>query len=155
MGVKLIQVESAMDMLRAVKKEIKACDCLIMAAAVSDWRARTLSKNKIKRKPGKMFLELAANPDILFEARKTKKGVMTIGFALETEKLEENALKKLQDKKLDFIIANKLSAKVRVFGDIPSDILIIDRFGNKEYLRRRKKHELAKIILDKVSSFNI
>lgn len=155
MGVKLIQVESAMEMLKAVKKEIKGCGCLIMAAAVSDWRAKMPSKNKIKRKTGKIVLELTANPDILLGARKTKEDAMTIGFALETENLEANALKKLRGKKLDFIVANKLSAKNSVFGDSLLDILIIDRFGNREYLRRMKKHELAKIILDKVSSFNI
>lgn len=154
-GIKLIRVESAAEMLKAVKREIKKCDCLIMAAAVSDWRMKGPSKNKIKRKTGKIVLELTANPDILFEAKKTKKGAMTIGFALETEMLEENALKKLRGKRLDFIVANKLSAKKWVFGDTQSDILIMDKFGNKEYFRRRKKRELAKIVLDKVANFNI
>lgn len=154
-GIKLIRVESAAEMLKAVKREIKKCDCLIMAAAVSDWRMKGPSKNKIKRKTGKIVLELTANPDILFEAKKTKKGAMTIGFALETEMLEENALKKLRGKRLDFIVANKLSAKKKVFGDTQSDILIMDKFGNKKYFRRRKKRGLAKIVLDKVANFNI
>jgi len=150
-GVKFIGVESAREMRRAIKKEAAKSDCIIMAAAVSDWRPRTPCGKKIKRRAGKMTLELAENPDILKELGRKKRGAL-VGFALETDNLERNALKKLKEKNLDLIIANRLTGKDSLFGEKPVSILMIDRFGNKAILPRKTKKSLAKIILDKAFS---
>ena len=152
-GVKRVMVESAFDMRREVKKRASSAACVIMAAAVCDWRASSPARKKIKRKLGKV-LELAENPDILLELGKKKKGIL-VGFALETEKLEKNALAKLKKKNLDIIVANRLTSGSGLFGAGPTDVSIIDRFGRKENYRRRTKKALAKIILDKVSNFKI
>ena len=153
-GVKFIQVESAIDMMRAVRREIGCADCLIMAAAVSDWRVLKEAKSKIKRGAGRKILKLIENPDILCSVVK-KSGKIFVGFALETKNLEKNALKKLKDKRLDIIVANMLGNKRAAFGDNLTNILIIDRFGSKANITGMTKKRLAKIILDKVFNFKI
>jgi len=154
-GVKTISVETAAGMRRAVMANARECGYVIMTAAVSDWRALKKSARKIKKSSGRrMLLELEANPDILAELGRHKKYVLA-GFALETERLEKNALGKLRSKNLDLIVANKLTRKAALFGDKKIDILIMDRLGNKAFFRRKTKRALAKIVLDKVFNFKI
>lgn len=152
---KVIGVESALEMRRAVLKELRGARCLIMAAAVSDWRVERPAQRKIKRAGGKAVLRLVENPDILAEAVRRKRGAVVAGFALETEDVGRNALRKLRSKGADIIIANRLTPGNRLFGDNIIDIMILDRTGKRQVYRRRSKRELAKIILDKVLRFNI
>ena len=154
-GVRLVKVESALEMRDAVKRLIKGADCLIMAAAVSDWRIKSPAKAKIKRRRGEVSLKLIENPDIIAGIGKNKHGIISVGFALETDDLEKNALNKLRDKKLDIIVANRLDKGNSAFGDSKTSVLVIDRFGNRTMVRGRAKPCLAKIILDKISKFNI
>lgn len=154
-GVKFIGVESAIEMRRAVLAELEKADYVIMSAAVSDWRPKKASLRKIKRSFGKTILKLVENPDILSEICMRKAGRVVAGFALETENLEKNALKKLLGKNADIIVANSLNRRSPAFGENNSNILIIDRLGNKVRVRNRSKRELANIILDKILSFNI
>jgi phosphopantothenoylcysteine decarboxylase/phosphopantothenate--cysteine ligase len=154
-GVKFVAVESALDMMRSVMREAKNADCVIMAAAVADWRPRKAAKNKIKKGSASVKLELVKNPDILAELGKKKGNKVLVGFALETEDLIKNALKKLKAKNLDIVIANKLSKKSAVFGNNPAKIAILDRFGAKEEVRAGSKARMAQIILDKALAFNI
>ena len=154
-GVKLIYVESALDMRKAMLSELSKADYIIMSAAVSDWRLKTVSSRKIKRSSGKITLELVENPDILSEICARKAGRVVAGFALETENLENNALKKLFNKNADIIVANALKRRSPAFGDNNTDIVMIDRLGNKLRVRNRSKRDMAKIILDKILSFNI
>jgi len=155
-GVKLVMVESALEMRSAVKKVLAQADCVIMAAAVSDWRAKKIAGRKLKRHGGKMFLELVENPDIVREiGAAKKKGTIIVGFALETEALVKNALAKLRKKNLDIIIANRLERGKGLFGDTPVDVVIADKYGAQERFPGQAKNRLAKIILDKVFSFNI
>lgn len=153
-GVKFIPVESSLDMRKAVLAQFPGADCIIMTAAVSDWRPKYSAKRKIK-KGGKMVIELVENPDILAEVGALKNGRIVVGFALETENLEKNALKKLKDKNMDLIIANKLTKKAGIFGDIRMDVVTVDKFGNRARLFNKSKAELAKIILDKVLRFGL
>ena len=153
-GVRRVMTESASQMRREVKLRARQAGCVIMAAAVCDWKVRTPSRDKIKRHCGIRKLVLEENPDILQELGEKKRGVL-VGFALETDKLEKNALLKLKKKNLDIIVANKVAAKSSLFGAGPTDILIIDKFFNKEMHKRRTKKALAKIILDKISNFTI
>lgn len=153
-GVKFISVESAVDMMKVLRREIKRADCLIMAAAVSDWRVLKKSGNKIKRGDGAKELKLVENPDILSSLDRGKNKIF-VGFALETENLEKNALKKLKEKRLDIIVANMLGGGKEAFGDNLTNILIIDRFGGIKKASGMTKKGLAKIILDKVFNFKI
>jgi len=153
-GVRFICVESADDMRIAVLKFLKWSGCVIMTAAVADWRPRYSARRKLK-KPGAGSIELVENPDILAEVGRLKKNRVAVGFALETENLEKNALKKLKDKNLDIIVANKLTPKRSVFGDRPLDVVTIDRFGNRTRIFNKHKSKLANIILDKALKFRI
>jgi phosphopantothenoylcysteine decarboxylase/phosphopantothenate--cysteine ligase len=118
-GVEFVGVESAAEMFKAVKSFFSKCDCLIMAAAVSDYTPVRPSKAKIKSSGKSLTLKLKATADILKwagEQKKVKskqgkgKRKIVIGFALEDKNLRKRAEKKLQEKKLDMIIANTPSA---------------------------------------------
>jgi phosphopantothenoylcysteine decarboxylase/phosphopantothenate--cysteine ligase len=155
-GVKVIRVESASEMERAAFKEFPRCDCLIMAAAVSDWRVKTKARTKIKKGSYGMTLKLVENPDILKGlGGRRRKGQMVVGFALETGNLRRSAIKKLKEKKLDMIVANRLSPERSVFGDRVLDVLIIDSSLRERIFFGKTKKELAKSILDNVFNHNI
>lgn len=151
-GIKFIKVESTTDMRKAVLDNFSKANCVIMAAAVADWRPKYSAKRKIKKEKRKT-IELIENTDILAEIGARKKDKIIVGFALETENLERNALKKLKDKNLDLIAANRLSKKEGVFGDSAINLVTIDRFGNKTRIAGKSKKELAKVILDKIFRF--
>jgi phosphopantothenoylcysteine synthetase/decarboxylase len=109
--LKIIEVISAADMFKAVKKHFKKCDCLIMAAAVSDYTPIKFSKTKIKKENKNLIIKLKPTTDILKWAGKNKKsGQIVVGFALEDKNLRKNAEKKLKSKNLDMIIANSPAA---------------------------------------------
>jgi len=153
-GVKVVRVESAAEMLKAVRRIAGKADCVIMAAAVSDWRPRIVRGAKIKRSGSIRMLELVENPDILSELG-AKKRCALVGFALETEALEKSAAAKLKVKNLDLIVANKIARGGNVFGCGKTNVVIMDRSGAKEAYRRKTKRELAKIILDKALNLTI
>lgn len=106
-GTEFIGVDSAAEMFTAVKKYFFKCDCLIMAAAVSDYTPVKTSKVKIKKSKSELKIILKPTADILAWAGKhKKKNQIVAGFALEDKNLRRNAEKKLEEKKLDMIIAN-------------------------------------------------
>ena len=115
-GAKLVRVTTADDMLAAVKKHVRACDVLVMAAAVADWRPRNIAKRKLKKSDGPPRIEWEATPDILKTiAPMKKKSQVFCGFAAETHRLAQEAKRKLRDKPLDAIAANDVSQKGRGF----------------------------------------
>lgn len=149
-GVRRIMVESALEMRRAVMRFARKADCIIMAAAISDWRPERVSAHKMKRLKASTALRLIANPDILQELGRKNLGATLVGFALETRDTLRNARNKLKKKNLDFIIANRTGGTAGAFGDKKTDIALIDRQGNTTRFYRKTKRELAKIIIDKV-----
>ena len=118
-GVATIHVETARQMLSACEAALPA-EVAICAAAVADWRAATLAPEKLKQDTGKNepSLALVRNPDILATLgnRKSDRPRLVIGFAAETEKLEQNAREKLASKHCDWLLANDVSPKTSVFG---------------------------------------
>lgn len=147
---RLVRVGSALEMRRAVMKELAGADFVVMAAAVCDWRPRRPLVSKIKRRGGRIRLELIENPDIAAEVGRKKGKRVLVGFALETETLERNAREKLKKKNLDIIVANMLSPSKDVFGPGKTDVVIIDRAGHKTAARNKSKRELAEIIVGKM-----
>lgn len=112
-GVKVVRVQTAAEMFRAVKEHFPRCDCLIMAAAVSDYTPTRRAKTKLKKQPGKLILELKPTPDILKWAGERgrvghahHKPKIIVGFALEDRALRLNAERKMREKHLDMIVAN-------------------------------------------------
>jgi len=145
--VKIVEVISAADMFKAVKNYFKKCDCLIMAAAVSDYTPIKISKNKIKKENENLTIQLKPTADILKWAGKNKKlGQIVVGFALEDKNLRKNAEKKLKEKNLDMIIANSPAA----IGAEKSTVYIKQK--NKKWLTLPKavKFSLAKKIIAQI-----
>lgn len=156
-GARDIHVESTIQMRDTILSEITDNTLLIMAAAPADFRPKTSAENKIK-KEGKtgMTIELESNPDILVSvkdliASKQYKDCVLIGFAAETEKLEEHALGKLERKGLTYIIGNYVSAKSG-FGEVNSSIKIFSKTGLSKEIQDQSKEVLAKEIVLFISS---
>jgi len=110
-GVEFVGVDSAEEMFAAVKKHFKGCDCLIMAAAVSDYTPVRAAKTKIKKTQREKTIRLKPTADILKWAGKhKKKKQVLVGFALEEANVRARAEKKLKEKNLDMIVANTPAA---------------------------------------------
>lgn len=150
-GIKeYISVRTALEMREEVLKKVGDCDALIMAAAPSDYRPRHYSIKKIKGKEKAASIELFPNPDILKDVRgKKKKGAVVIGFAAETDNLINNAHKKLREKSLDFIIANRIDVNGAGFGTVPTEVKVITK-EKIETLDGVSKEDLSHFILKKV-----
>jgi phosphopantothenoylcysteine synthetase/decarboxylase len=110
-GAKVVEVETAAQMFEAVKKDFENCNCLVMAAAVSDYTPVRTAKTKIKKSNKSLILRLKPTTDILKWAGKHKrKNQFVVGFALEDRNLRQNAEVKLKEKNLDMIIVNTSAA---------------------------------------------
>jgi phosphopantothenoylcysteine decarboxylase / phosphopantothenate---cysteine ligase len=153
-NVKRINVESAQEMLDAVKANAKKTDALFMSAAVADYAPANPEKHKIKKDPGGKVpeLKLQATPDILAAVGKKKRKIVLVGFALETKNGHESAKEKLRKKNLDLIVLNSYSRQNRVFGSDLNTVTLIDRLGSVKRLPRLPKFDVANLLLDKVKS---
>lgn len=148
-GVKVVDVVTAWQMKNAVDKYFAACDCLVMAAAVADFRPQSVFSGKIKKKKS-LSLILEQTPDILAGLVHKKAGRIIAGFALETENLIKNAKFKLKNKNLDFIVANLYSKNTIPFGSRNVSLYIIDKEDREEGFINLSKSRLAGIILDRI-----
>lgn len=150
-GARFVSVEAAREMENAVRRNFKACDCLFMAAAVSDFRPDKEARGKIRKKKA-LTLRLVENPDILKKITRDKDKRIVAGFALESGNVIKNAQKKLKKKNLDFIVANRLSKEKPPFGAGAADVVIIDRYGEKIRIKNAPKRKIAEGLLDKANS---
>ena len=147
----VVEVETAQEMQEVVESEFDKADVLIMAAAVSDFRPITQSKQKIKKKSEDITLELTRNPDILEILGRTKKeDQIIVGFSAESEELEKNAAYKLKKKKIDMIIANDITVPEIGFGSDENAVVILTKEGEKEVLPRQPKTQIARHICNKI-----
>lgn len=112
-GAQVVPVQTAAEMFQAVKEHFPKCDCLIMAAAVSDYTPARPARTKIKKQSGKLTLELKLTPDILkWAGRQCRvcnahhEPKIIVGFALEDQDLRANAERKMREKHLDMVVAN-------------------------------------------------
>jgi phosphopantothenoylcysteine decarboxylase/phosphopantothenate--cysteine ligase len=146
-GIDVIPVETALEMKKAVENAVIGADALVMAAAVADYQPEQVSDNKIKKGDSLPELKLVKTPDILSEV---KGDFVKVGFAAESENLVKNAVLKLREKGLDFIVANDITAKDSGFGTDTNRVTIIDRDEGMEVLPLLAKREVADRILDRV-----
>ena len=146
---RVVVAQSAEKMLESIKKEFTDADCLIMAAAVADFKPVKISSQKIKKSGKDIFsIEMVQNPDILKEISKIKRnGQIVVGFCAESENLLLNANKKLIEKNLDFIAANDISRSDIGFASDFNEITLISKSGAQKFIPRTTKIEAAKIIL--------
>lgn len=145
-------VESAQQMLDATVGAFPLMDAAILSAAVADFRPTLQWQEKIKRNDrDELILTLTANPDIAASLGLMKEAHQTlVGFALETNDEEQNALKKMEKKNLDFIVLNSMRDKGAGFGGDTNKITIFSRNGNKTSFDQKSKKEVAKDIIDTV-----
>ena len=141
-----ISVESALEMYEKVKEYFEDTDIFIACAAVADYRPKEYKKEKIKKSDSDFVIELVRNPDILLEMSKKKEKQLLVGFAAETNEIRENALKKLEKKNLDIIVANNVSA----MGSDENVIEIIKKDRTSVEISQKSKIELAYDILNEV-----
>ena len=139
-------------MFNAVEKHFSDCDALIKAAAPSDYRAETISDTKIKKKNNKdeLNIKFVRNPDIAAHFGKGKGEKIVVGFAAETNNLLEYAENKLEEKNLDFIVANDVSKAGAGFKSDTNIVTIIERTGRQTEYPIMDKMQVSKIILDKI-----
>jgi phosphopantothenoylcysteine decarboxylase / phosphopantothenate---cysteine ligase len=149
-GVHYVPVESAENMYNAVFERFKDVDIVIKTAAVADYRPKSPSAQKVKKQPGDEFLELERTKDILLELGKRKKNQLLIGFAAETNNVEEYAKLKLNKKNADMIIANNVLAEGAGFATDTNIVTMYKKNADPIDLPLLSKKEVAHKILSEV-----
>jgi len=140
-GVRVMQVETAAQMRDAVQAELPGAAAFIAAAAVADYRPAHPAPHKLKKHAGEMVVELVRNPDILAEVAASAARPFVVGFAAETQEVEENARLKLERKSLDMIAANKVGSDCGF--DRDENALLVLWNGGRQDLGCGTKAELA------------
>ena len=155
-GVTTHHVESAAQLQWALGNAAKGADVIVMTAAVADYRPAREAKEKLKRGElgAKTSIELVANPDLLAELGKQRKGStpLLVGFAAETEHVEEHAAEKMKGKRVDMMVANDVSAADSGFEVDTNRAILLYSSGSREETPLLDKHELADLLLDRVAA---
>ena len=148
-GINVVNVRSAAEMELACLFQAASSDIIFMAAAVADYRPASPAKEKIKKSEAMSTLVLEKTTDILSALGAVKKAHQTlVGFALETENEEANALKKMQQKNTDFIVLNSLKEAGAGFGLDTNQVTIFSASGEKKKVELQSKVEVAKEIIE-------
>jgi len=148
-NVKIINVNTAIEMHREVMSRFQNFDVIIMAAAVADYRCTRVADKKIKKDYDEITLALERNPDIAYDVGKIKGKRVFVGFSAETDHLIENADKKLQKKNFDLIVANDVTKEGAGFNADTNIVTIIDKKGTID-LPLMSKNCVAEEILNRV-----
>ena len=150
---KFVKIDTTHQMREAVLADFDDADIIIKAAAVADYRPKTVAENKIKKTDDDFIIELERNPDILKELGGLKKpNQVLVGFAAETQNLLQYAQSKLEKKNLDLIVANDVSKPGAGFQGDTNIIKILSRDGSIEELPLMTKRELSAIIMDRAET---
>ena len=150
-GIQTIPVVSAKEMELACLKEFPTADAMVMAAAVADFTPKKVMDQKIKKKDEVLNIELEKTTDILYQLGKIKRASqLLVGFALETDNEEANALKKLKEKNLDCIILNSLQVPGAGFGSSTNEVTIYFKDEKSETISLNSKEVIASEILRRI-----
>lgn len=142
-------VESADDMYKEVNNSLKNADCVIMAAAVADYKIENYSEQKMKKtSEDKITLTMVKNPDILKEISNKNTKAKIVGFCAESENLIDNAKIKIKNKGCDYLVANDISRKDIGFSSDENEIYILDKDLNIKHFKKDTKQNIAKNILE-------
>lgn len=148
---KIIKVKSADEMKQAVEADFGGADCVIMAAAVADYRVKNKAEQKMKKTDSdSLTLELIKNPDILKELCTKKTTQKVVGFCAESENLIENAQEKIRKKGCDYLIANDISRKDIGFASDYNEVVIFNKNGGQKRIERAPKNIIARKILEEI-----
>ena len=146
----VIPVQDARDMERALRREAKRVDAIVMAAAVSDFRPLRASTSKLPRRRQRT-LRLMATPDIIARLPRRPQQLI-VGFALETHRVVARASRKMQVKQLDLVLAQQVNGDGSPFGRKSVRAWLLDRCGKTIALGRRTKAVIARVLLDKIEA---
>ncbi len=148
---RVVKVKSAQEMEEAVNKEFDGATCIIMAAAVADYRAKEIINHKMKKtEQDEISVQLVKNPDILKNLCQRKSGnkPVIVGFCAESENLLQNAKEKITRKGCDFLVANDISRKDIGFSSDYNEVSILKKDGTLITVARATKTEIASKILE-------
>jgi phosphopantothenoylcysteine decarboxylase/phosphopantothenate--cysteine ligase len=153
-GPRIVEVETAREMLAALEEELTVADILVMAAAVSDFEVTEVAGNKIKKQSTGLGLSLIPGPDLLRQTRAAReaRGVFTLGFALETEDALENGRAKLDSKGLQMIAINDATEPGAGFDVETNRVTLVGADGTVEELPLLPKRDVADRLLDRVEA---
>jgi phosphopantothenoylcysteine decarboxylase/phosphopantothenate--cysteine ligase len=154
-GVARIEVESALQMHRAVMELAPGCNVFVAAAAVADYRPDAPAADKIKKDADTLTVKLVRNPDILAEVARLSHAPFTVGFAAETEQVEANAAAKLAAKGLDMIAANRVGAGAGGFDADENALLVLWQGGRRDFPmmpKARLGSALAELIAERYAA---
>src|SRR2546421_277252 len=152
-GIAVERVDTADDMARAVLSRFADSDVVVMAAAVADFRPKAVADEKLKKRDGLPEVVLEPTPDVLAELGERKQpGQLLVGFAAETEHVEEHAAEKLTGKRVDMMVANDVSAADSGFEVDTNRAILLYSSGSQEKTPLLDKHELADLLLDRVAA---
>src|SRR6056297_907344 len=151
-NIELIRVTSAQDMYEVCHEHYADMNVAICAAAVADYRPKTVASEKVKKQEGDMKIELERTPDILMSLVEAKKNQFLVGFALETQDELENAKGKLKKKNLDGIVLNSLKDDGAGFGGSTNKITFIDKNSEIKTFDLKTKPEVASDIWEEIIS---
>jgi phosphopantothenoylcysteine decarboxylase/phosphopantothenate--cysteine ligase len=157
-GAKVVYVENAAEMLKAVGHESRDAHVLVMAAAVADFTPQKVQQHKIKKDSGTPSLVLQPTADILKTISENRKKTgfprYLVGFAAESEDLIRNAQKKLDSKGLDLVVANDIMSADAGFEVDTNRVVLLSRTGEPQTLPLMSKQEAAVKIIDLISQWD-
>ena len=149
--VKLISITTADELFRAVHRAVRACDVLVMCAAVSDYKPAAPASRKMKKRKSPFALKLVPTRDILASLPRENRDYLVVGFAAETHALKSNAQKKLRAKNCDMIVANDVSRSDVGMESDENEVVIFFRKSESEKISRASKTIIARELVKKIS----
>jgi phosphopantothenoylcysteine decarboxylase/phosphopantothenate--cysteine ligase len=149
-GVELISVRTAVEMRQQVFEHLGPADIVIKAAAVADFHLSKVPEQKVKKTAARISLELDPTPDILAELGRKKGDRLLIGFAAETQNLQQEARRKLESKNCDMVVGNLVGTNDSGFESDENEVILVLRTGDSISLPRAPKREIADNILNEV-----
>jgi phosphopantothenoylcysteine decarboxylase / phosphopantothenate---cysteine ligase len=150
-GVQVVRVQTAQELRDAVMAEAGRVDAVVKAAAVADFRPVEQADRKLKKESGIPQIHLEPTPDVLRELGELQERPVLVGFAAETNDLEEAGRRKLTEKHLDLVVVNQVGRAGTGFGSDTNDAMILSATGDDQPLESWTKRELANAILDRVA----
>ena len=151
-GVEVVPVQTAEEMRDAVLARFGEADAVVMAAAVADFRPKAIADSKLKKDSGVPELILEPTPDILRELGERRTDQVLVGFAAETEDLEQAGRSKLGSKRLDLVVVNLVGRAGTGFGADTNEAMLLSADGDDVPLSRWTKRELAGVVIDRVAA---
>jgi phosphopantothenoylcysteine decarboxylase/phosphopantothenate--cysteine ligase len=148
----LASVSTAEEMHAEIDRHLADCDVVVMCAAVADYKPAKVSAQKIKKQNAPLALELVPTRDILASLGKQDRQYLLVGFAAETNDVEENAQKKLREKNCDMIVANDVSGADSGMDSDENEVTVFFRGGEKEKISRDSKKNVACELVKKITS---